>query len=183
MGGEGEGEGVIGRPHEVSLSLSLPTHCRPFLHVVVVVICGPFDLQRPRCCHLVGALLVIGYPLHPLSLSVVMHGRMLWFSSWVVLFSSFPPFVPCLLSRGPFPMHIITIFLSWDPSHSLYMPSNLYAVPYTTTGQRTLFAYLFLVMDDYSSSRFSRICCVLLLLIFLSMMLHDLLFLLSGTFY
>ena len=86
----------------------------------------------------------------------------LWFSSWVVLFSSFLPFVPHLLSQGPFLMLTITIFLSWDPSHSLYGPSNPYAIPYTTTGQGTLFAYLFLVMDDYSSSRFSHICCILL---------------------
>ena len=108
---------------------------------------------------------------------------MLRFSSWVVLFSSSLLFVPCLLSQGPFPMLTITIFLSWDPSHSPYMPFNPYAVPCTTTGQRVLFAYLFLVMNDYSSSRFSHICCILLLLILLSMMFLDLPFLLSETFY
>ena len=75
MGGDGEGEGIVGHPCEVSLSLSLPTHCCPSLHVVVVVIHGPFDLWRPRHCHLVGASLVVGYPLHPPLLSVVMHGR------------------------------------------------------------------------------------------------------------
>ena len=75
MGGDGEGEGVVGRPHEVSLSSSLPTHCHPSLHVVVVVIHGPFDLWGPHHCHLVGALLVIGYPLHPLSSSIVVCGR------------------------------------------------------------------------------------------------------------
>ena len=107
----------------------------------------------------------------------------LQFSSWVVLFSSSLSFMPRLLSQGPFPMLTIIIFLSWDPSHSLYVPSNLYAVPYTTTGQRTLFAYLFLVMDDYSFSRFSHICCMLLLLILLSMAFHDLPLLLSRTFY
>ena len=80
-------------------------------------------------------------------------------------------------------MLTITIFLSWDPSHSLYAPFNPYAIPCITTGQGVLFAYLFLVMDDYSSSRFSHICCVLLLLILLLMMFHDLLFLLSGMFY
>ena len=117
---------------------------------------------------------------NPLSCST---GYVLRFSSWVVLFSSFLPFVPRLLSQGPFPMLTITIFLSWNPSHSPYMPSNPYTIPYTTTRQGTLFAYLFLVMDNYSSSRFSHICCVLLLLILLSMAFHDLLFLLSGTFY
>ena len=108
---------------------------------------------------------------------------LLRFYSWVVLFSSFLPFMPHLLSQGPFPLPTIIIFLSWDPSHSPYAPSNPYAVPYTTTGQGTLFTYLFLVMDDYSFSRFSCICCVLLLLILLSMMFHDIPFLLSGTFY
>ena len=45
------------------------------------------------------------------------------------------------------------------------------------------FAYCFLVMGTYSSSRFSRIGCILLLLILFSMTFHDILFLLSGTFY
>ena len=107
----------------------------------------------------------------------------LQFASWAALFSSSLLFLPCLLSQGPFPMLTITIFLSWDPSHSPYMPSNPYAVPYTTTRQGTLFAYLFLVMDNYSFSRFSHICCMLLLLILLSMAFHDLPFLLSRMFY
>ena len=114
-----------------------------------------------------------------------------------MLFSSSLPFVPHLLSWGPFPMLTIIIFLSSNPSHSPYTPSNPYAVPYTTTRQGTLFAYLFLVMDDYSFSQFSCICCMPLLLILLSMTFHDLPFLLillsmafhdlpfllSGTFY
>ena len=100
-----------------------------------------------------------------------------------MLFSSYLPFVSHLLSQGPFPMLTIIIFLFWDPSHSLYVPSNPYTVPYTTTGQGTLFAYLFLVMNDYSFSRFSHICSILLLLILLSMTFHDIPFLLSGTFY
>ena len=108
---------------------------------------------------------------------------MLWFSSWVVLFSLSLLFVPRLLSRGPFPMLTIIIFLSWDPSHSPYAPFNPYAILCTTTRQGVLFTYLFLVMDDYSSSWFSHICCILLLLIPLSMMFCDLPFLLSGTFY
>ena len=108
---------------------------------------------------------------------------LLQFSSWVALFFLSLLFMLHLLSQGPFPMLTIIISLSWDPSHSLYAPSNPYAVPYTTTGQGTLFAYLFLVMDDYSSSQFSRICCILLLLIFLSMAFHGLPFLLSETFY
>ena len=32
-------------------------------------------------------------------------------------------------------MLTITIFLSWDPLHSLYAPSNPYAIPCITTGQ------------------------------------------------
>ena len=40
-----------------------------------------------------------------------------------------------LLSWGPFLMLIITIFLSWDPSHSPYAPSNPYAVPCITARQ------------------------------------------------
>ena len=110
-------------------------------------------------------------------------GIMLQFSSWVVLFSLFLLFVPHLLSQGPFLMLIITIFLSWDPSLSLYMPSNPYTVSCITAGQGILFAYLFLVMDTYSSSQFSCIDCVLLLLILFSMIFHDILFLLSGMFY
>ena len=109
--------------------------------------------------------------------------KVLRFSFWVVLFSSFLPFMPCLLSWGPFPLLTIIIFLSWDPSHSPYAPSNPYTIPYTTTRQGTLFTYLFLVMNDYFFSRFSHICCVLLLLILLSMMFHDIPFLLSRTFY
>ena len=112
-----------------------------------------------------------------------MTGVMLRFSCWVVLFSLSLLFVLCLLSRDPFVTLTITIFLSWDPSHSLYAPFNPYTVPCTTTGQEVLFAYLFLVVDDYSSSQFSHICCILLLLILLSMMFHNLLFLLSGMFY
>ena len=109
--------------------------------------------------------------------------RLLRFSFWVVLFFSSLLFVPCLLSWSPFLMLTITIFLSWNPSHSLYVLSNPYAVPSIITRQGILFAYLFLVMDDYSSSWFSCISCVLLLLILFSMIFHDVLFLLSGTFY
>ena len=107
----------------------------------------------------------------------------LWFSSWAVLFSSSRPFMPHLLSQGPFLMLIITIFLSWDPLHSPYVPSNPYAVPCITTRQGIPFAYRFLVMDTYSSSQFSCISCISLLLILFSMTFHDILFLLSGTFY
>ena len=103
------------------------------------------------------------------------------FSSWVALFSSSLLSVPRLLSQGPFLMLTITIFLSWDLSHSLYALSNPYAVPSIIARQGILFAYLFLVMDDYSSSRFSCIGCVLLLLILLSMIFHDILFLLSRS--
>ena len=110
-------------------------------------------------------------------------GVMLQFFSWVVLFSLFFLFVPHLLSWGPFLMLIITIFLSWDPSLSPYMPSNPYAIPCITARQGILFAYLFLVMDTYSSSQFSHISCVLLLLILFSMIFRDVLFLLSGIFY
>ena len=112
-----------------------------------------------------------------------MMGIMLRFSSWVALFFSFPPFMPRLLSQGPFLMLTITIFLSWDPLHSLCAPSNPYAIPCITTGQGIFFAYHFLVMYNDSSSRFSHIGCVLLLLILFSIIFHDVLFLLSGTFY
>ena len=112
-----------------------------------------------------------------------MTGVMLPFYSWVALFSLSLLFVLCLLSRDPFVTLTITISLFWDPSHSPYAPFNPYAVPCITTGQGVLFAYLFLVMDDYSFSRFSHICCVFLLLILLSIMFHDLPFLLSRTFY
>ena len=50
-------------------------HHHPSLHVVIVIVHRSFGLQRPCHCHLVGALLVVGYPPHPLSLSVIMHGR------------------------------------------------------------------------------------------------------------
>ena len=80
-------------------------------------------------------------------------------------------------------MLTITIFLSWDPLHSPYMLSNPYTIPSIIAGQGILFAYLFLVMDDYSSSQFSCIGCVLLLLILFSMIFHDVLFLLSRMFY
>ena len=110
-------------------------------------------------------------------------GVMLRFSFWAVLFSSFLLFVPHLPSQGPFLTPIITIFLSWDLSHSPYMPSNPYTVPCITAGQGIFFASLFLVMDAYFSSQFSRIGYILLLLIFFSMIFHDFLLLLSGMFY
>ena len=110
-------------------------------------------------------------------------GELLRFSSWVVLFFSSLLFMPHLLSRGPFLMLTITIFLSWDPSYSPYAPANPYTVPSIIAGQGILFAYRFLFMDNYSSSQFSCISCVLLLFILFSMMFHDVLFLLSGTFY
>ena len=80
-------------------------------------------------------------------------------------------------------MLIITIFLSWDPLHSPYTPSNPYAVPCITARQGIPFAYHFLVMDTYSSSWFSHISCIPLLLILFSMTFYDILFLLSGMFY
>ena len=110
-------------------------------------------------------------------------GVMLRFYSWVALFSLSLLFVLHSRSQDLFVMPTITISLSWDPSHSPYTPFNPYAVPCTTTGQGVLFAYLFLVMDNYSFSRFSRICCIFLLLILLFITFHDLPFLLSGTFY
>ena len=110
-------------------------------------------------------------------------GVMLRFYSWVALFSLSLLFVLHLLSQDPFVTLTITISLSWDPSHLPYTPFNSYAVPCITTGQGVLFAYLFLVMDDYSFSQFSHICCIFLLLILLSITFHDLPFLLSGMFY
>ena len=100
-----------------------------------------------------------------------------------MLFSSSLLFMLHLLSWDPFVMLTITTSLSWDPLLSPYAPFNPYTVPCTTTRQGVLFTYLFLVMDDYSFSRFSHICCVFLLLILLSITFHDLPFLLSGTFY
>ena len=108
---------------------------------------------------------------------------LLQFSSWLVLFSLFLLFMPHLPSQGPFLTPIITIFLSWDLSHSLYVPSNPYTILGIIAGQGIFFASLFLVMDTYFSSRFSRIGYVFLLLIFLSMIFHDFLPLLSRTFY
>ena len=110
-------------------------------------------------------------------------GVMLRFSSLAVLFSLFLLFMPHLLFQGPFLTPIITIFLSWDLSHSPYATSNLYTVPCITAGQGIFFASLFLVMDTYSSSQFSHISCILLLLILFSMIFHDVLFLLSRMFY
>ena len=109
--------------------------------------------------------------------------RLLRFYSWVALFSLSLLFVLRLLSQNPSVMLTIIISLSWDPSHSPYAPFNPYAVPCITTGQGVLFSYLLLVIDDYSFSRFSHICCVFLLLIPLSIMFHDLPFLLSEMFY
>ena len=63
------------------------------------------------------------------------------------------------------------------------MPSNPYTVPCITARQGIFFASLFLVMDTYSSSQFSHIGYMFLLLIFLSMIFHDFLPLLSGMFY
>ena len=106
----------------------------------------------------------------------------LFLGSALFLISSFRATV-CLLSQDPFVTLTITISLSWVPSHSLYTPFNPYTIPCITTRQGVLFAYLFLVMDNYSFSRFSHICCVFLLLILLSITFHDLPFLLSGMFY
>ena len=109
--------------------------------------------------------------------------KLLRFSSWVALFSLFLLFMPHLPFQGPFLTPIITIFLSWDLSHSLYVPSNPYTILCIIAGQGIFFASLFLVMDTYSSSWFSCIGYVFLLLIFLSMIFHDFLPLLSRTFY
>ena len=108
---------------------------------------------------------------------------LLRFSSWAVPFSLFLLFMPHLPSWGPFLTPIITIFLSWDLSHSPYVPSNPYTIPCIIAGQGIFFASLFLVMDAYSSSQFSRISYVLLLFIFPSLIFHDFLLLLSRTFY
>ena len=70
--------------------------------------------------------------------------HLLRFSSWAALFFLSRPFVPHLLSWSPFLMLIITIFLSWDPLHSLYKPSNPYAIPCITTGQGISFCLLLL---------------------------------------
>ena len=110
-------------------------------------------------------------------------GVMLQFSSWAALFSLFLLFMPHLPSQSPFLTPIITIFLSWDLLHSLYAPSNPYAIPCIIARQGIFFASLFLVMDTYSSSRFSCIGYILLLLIFPSLIFHDFLLLFSGTFY
>ena len=112
------------------------------------------------------------------------HGwHVLRFSSLAVLFSLYLHFMPHLLSQDPSLMPIITIFLSWDPSHSPYAPSNPYTIHCITTRQGIFFLSLLLVMDAYSSSQFSHIHYIFLLLISPSLMFHDLLPLLSRTFY
>ena len=108
---------------------------------------------------------------------------LLQFSSLAVLFSLYLLFVPCPPSQDPSLMPIIIIFLSWDPSCSLYALSNPYAVHCITTGQGISFSSLFLVMDAYSSSWFSHIDYVFLLLTFPSLMFHDFPPLLSRMFY
>ena len=108
---------------------------------------------------------------------------MLRFSSSAALFSLYLHFIPHLPFWDPFFMPITTIFLSWDPSHLPYTPSNPYAVHYITTRQGIFFLSLLLVMDAYSSSQFSHIDYISLLLIFPSLMFHDLLPLLSRMFY
>ena len=69
---------------------------------------------------------------------------LLQFSSWVALFSLSLLFIPRLLSWGPFLMLTITIFLSWDPLCSPYVPSNPYTIPCITTRQRISFCLLLL---------------------------------------
>ena len=138
----------------------------------------------PRTCTYFLLLICAIYALYlPCPESLAPKPNLLRFYSWVALFSLSLLFVLRLLSQDPFVTLTITISLSWDPSHSPYTPFNPYAVPCITTGQGILFAYLFLVMGDYSFSSFSRICCIFLLLILLSIMFHDLPFLLSRTFY
>ena len=112
-----------------------------------------------------------------------MTGVMLQFSSWAALFSSSCPFVPHLLSQGPFLMLIITISLSGTPyiHHMCPLTPTLFLA--LLPDREYPFAYHFLVTDTYSSSQFSRIGCIPLLLILFSMTFHDILFLLSGTFY
>ena len=115
--------------------------------------------------------------------SVMLRRRVLRFSSWVALFSSSLLFMLRLLFWDPFVTLTITISLAWDPSHSPYAPFNPYAVPCITTGKGVLLDWLFLVMENYSHSWFSCICCMFLLLILLSITFHDLPFLLSRMFY
>ena len=137
------------------------------------------------CCHTCTShMFYASLPFcHCHAVASCMTGVILQFSSWAALFSLFLHFMLHLPSWGPFPMPIITIFLSWDLSHSLYMPSNPYTVPCITTRQGIFFTSLFLVMDAYSSSWFSHISYIFLLLIFLSIIFHNILLLLSRTFY
>ena len=65
-------------------SLSFPTchHCcchwpSPCI-VVIVIVHRPFDLQRPHCCHLVGALLVIGHQSSPTAFIIIIHHHCAW---------------------------------------------------------------------------------------------------------
>ena len=74
---------------------------------------------------------------------------MLWFSSWEVLFSSSLLFMLHLLSQGPFLMLTITIFLSWDPSHSPHMLSNPYTISSIITGQGILFVTVSLLSHGW----------------------------------
>ena len=118
-------------------SLITVTHCHLliviFLLLIAIHYCCPFLLTR---LSLVSSISVHSYCLFLLPLVFLFVDSLpllvLWFSSWAALLSSFFLFVPHLLSQGPFLMPIITIFLFWDPSHSLYVPSNPYTIPYIT---------------------------------------------------
>ena len=77
-------------PFEVSSSLSIPhvtlsgegivMHCCcwPSPCIVIIIVCRPFDLQRPCCHYLVGALLVIGHQSSPAASVVIIHCHHVW---------------------------------------------------------------------------------------------------------
>ena len=103
----------------------------------------PFTFSQTCVCHMANLMpsnlilflavhfhAVHGYAITHMHITHDHASFLLQFSSWVVLFSSSLPFVPHLLSQGPFPMLTIIIFLSWDPSHLPYVPSNPYTIPY-----------------------------------------------------
>ena len=99
---------------------------------------------------------------------------------------SFPHFIlSCHISFPRVPFLCLSSLSSYPGTPYIHCTRPLTPTPFLALllDREYPYAYHFLVMDTYSSSQFSRIGCILLLLILFSITFHDILFLLSGTFY
>ena len=71
---------LLSIPHVTLSGEGIVMHCCcwPSPCIVIIIVCRPFDLQRPCCHYLVGALLVIGHQSSPAASVVIIHCHHVW---------------------------------------------------------------------------------------------------------